>query len=255
MTTDLVITSVQQTARDLLVARILKSHPYLLHNPDTSDAGLSNSNLHLAASLGHVQICQFLVNLGHEQDGPALNENRETALTLAARGGHIETVHYLCQTDADWILGQDTHGRDALMEASRGGHDTVVQILLTYVPGGAEDAVRREDKEGNTALHFASSNGHLLVLRTLLAAGADAEHKNVWCWTPVAYSASVQAEVYLKALINQNKAQAQGKGQQSAPVAAQVQSRRWKFGTSDSSSKAKAKAAAAGLRIVRDEDK
>ncbi|KAK7968625.1 ankyrin [Apiospora saccharicola] len=51
----------------LLVQRILKSHPQLLHNPDTSyPLGLSNSNLHLAASLGHLQICKVLVALGHE---------------------------------------------------------------------------------------------------------------------------------------------------------------------------------------------
>ncbi|CAK7232698.1 hypothetical protein SCUCBS95973_009190 [Sporothrix curviconia] len=231
----------------LLVKRILASHPQLLHNPDTSDAGLSNSNLHLAASLGHLQICQFLVECGHESEGPALNENYETALMLAARAGHIEAVHYLCQAGPDWILCYDSHGRDAIMEASRGGHDTVVQILLTYVPCGAEEAVRRADKEGNTALHFASSNGHLLVLRTLLAAGADADHENIWCWTPVAYSASVQAEVYLKGLINQTKAQA-AKGQ------TQASPRKGRIGAPDLLKRGQLSAMAAGLRLVRDND-
>ncbi|CAK7241923.1 MAG: hypothetical protein STHCBS139747_003396 [Sporothrix thermara] len=165
---------------------------------------------------------------------------------LAARAGHIETVHYLCQAGPDWILCHDSQGRDAIMEASRGGHDTVVQILLTYVPCGAEEAVRRADKEGNTALHFASSNGHLLVLRTLLAAGADAGHENIWCWTPVAYSASVQAEVYLKNLINQTKAQA-AKGQtQSSP-------RKDRPAAPDLLKRGQLSAMAAGLRLVRDD--
>jgi ankyrin repeat protein len=61
--------------------------------------------------------------------------------------------------------------------------------------------LQNADVDGNTALHFASSNGHLLVLRTLLAAGADADRRNVWSWTPVAYSATVQAEVYFKGLV------------------------------------------------------
>lgn len=69
------------------------------------------------------------------------------------------------------------------------------------MPCGPEQAVRNADAEGNTALHFASSNGHMLVLRTLLAAGADAERKNIWSWTAIAYSATVEAEVYLKKLI------------------------------------------------------
>uniref|UniRef100_L2G152 Spherulin-1b n=1 Tax=Colletotrichum fructicola (strain Nara gc5) TaxID=1213859 RepID=L2G152_COLFN len=77
------------------------------------------------------------------------------------------------------------------------------QILLTYVPGGARDAVMRADLDGNTALHFASGNGNLLVLRTLLAAGADAERRNMWSWTAMSYSATVQAEVYLKGLVTE----------------------------------------------------
>lgn len=84
-----------------------------------------------------------------------------------------------------------------------GGHDTALQILLTYVPGGPREAVQRADLEGNTALHFASSNGNLLGLRTLLAAGADVERRNIWNWTPAAYSATVQSEVYLKGLVTE----------------------------------------------------
>lgn len=122
---------------------------------------------------------------------------------LAAAAGHTEVVHLLCEADASCILRRDIRGRDAVMEASLGGHDTILQLLLTFVPGGPLDAVRRADLEGNTALHFASGNGNLLVLRTLLAAGADVERRNVWNWTPAAYSATVQAEVYLKGLVSE----------------------------------------------------
>lgn len=173
----------------------------MLHNPDASPEGLSNSNLHLAASLGHLPVCKVLVEFGHEDPDPALNEKHQTALMLAAAAGHTETVHFLCELNPDTILRRDVRGRDAIMEASRGGHDTVLQILLTYVPGGPEQAVQRADLDGNTALHFASGNGNLLVLRTLLAAGADAERKNNWNWTALSYSATVQAEVYLKGLV------------------------------------------------------
>lgn len=107
----------------------------------------------------------------------------------------------LCEYDKDCISRRDIRGRDAIMEAAAGGHDTDLQLLLTYVPGGPIEAVRRADFEGNTALHFASSNGNLLVLRTLLAAGADVERRNIWNWTPAAYSATVQAEVYFKGLV------------------------------------------------------
>lgn len=185
----------------LLATRILKSHPHLLHNPDTSPAGLSNSNLHLAASLGHVDVCRVLVSLSHERPCPALNENHETALMLAASAGHIETVLFLAESDPSCIPRRDIRGRDAVMGAARGGHDTTVQILLTWDPEGAGAAVARADEDGNTALHFASSGGSMLVLRTLLAAGADPDKRNKWDWTAISYSATVAAEVYLKGLV------------------------------------------------------
>ena len=189
-------------ARDaLLVRRILKTHPHLLHNPDHSTDGGGNSNLHLAAKLNCLEICKLLVSLGHEQPSPALNEDHQTALQIAAGQGHTDVVLLLCETQPGIILHQDVRGRDPVMEASRNGHDTVLQILLTYAPGGADAAVAQADLDGNTALHFASSYGHLLVLRTLLAAGADAGRKNVWSWTAASYSATVQAEVYLKNLV------------------------------------------------------
>ena len=120
---------------------------------------------------------------------------------LAAREGHTEVVHILCTEFPKGIAKRDIRGRDAIMEASRGGHDTCLQLLLTYCEGGPEMMLGNADVDGNTALHFASSNGHLLVLRTLLAAGADSEKRNVWHWTPVSYSATVQAEVYFKGLV------------------------------------------------------
>ncbi|KAI1170608.1 ankyrin repeat-containing domain protein [Nemania sp. FL0916] len=184
-----------------LVRRIVRSHPDLIHNPDHSAEGLSNSSLHLAASLGYLQVCKVLVELGHEQPTPALNAKHQTALMLAAAGGHTEVVHFLAENNPAAILRCDKFGRDAIMEASSGGHDTVLQILLTYVPGGAESAVQNADVKGNTALHFASSNGHIPVLRTLLAAGADPGKKNAENWSAVAYSATVQAEVNFKNLV------------------------------------------------------
>ncbi|PFH63256.1 hypothetical protein XA68_15890 [Ophiocordyceps unilateralis] len=168
-----------------------------------ASSGLSNSNLHLAASLGYRDICETLLQADHEKPCPALNERHQTALMLAARAGHTDVVHLLCEQDRTSVLRRDVRGRDAIMEASIGGHDTILQLLLTYAPGGPYEAVQRADVEGNTALHFASSSGNFLGLRTLLAAGADVERRNVWSWTPAAYSATVQVEVYLKGLVSE----------------------------------------------------
>ncbi|KAI1002349.1 hypothetical protein K3495_g5858 [Podosphaera aphanis] len=202
-----------------LATRILKSHPWLLQNPDTTPpttrtpSGLSNTSLHLAASLGCLPICDLLLKLGHEGSPNApqisLNENYETPLHLAAHKGHTEVIHLLCVRCPTSILRRDVRGMNALMAAAMGGHDTAVQLLLTFALGALReqedprcilDAV---DHDGNTALHYATMYGHLLVLRTLIAAGADWEKRNGWSWQPVSYSATVQVEVYFKGLVGE----------------------------------------------------
>lgn len=57
------------------------------------------------------------------------------------------------------------------------------------------------DHNGNTPLHHASASGSLKALRILLSAGADPLAKNAYDWTPLAYSQTVAAEVYLKNLV------------------------------------------------------
>ena len=92
------------------------------------------------------------------------------------------------------------------MFASLGGHDTCLQILLTFCSSSGSSPhkmLENADVDGNTALHFASANGHLLVLRTLLAAGADPDRKNIWSWRADSYSATVAAEVYFKGLVQE----------------------------------------------------
>lgn len=68
------------------------------------------------------------------------------------------------------------------------------------------------DASGNTALHYASAYGQLKSIRALLEHGADAAARNAWSWTPVSYSASVQAEVYFKGLVNAAEREREGAG-------------------------------------------
>ncbi len=101
----------------LLCARILKSHPPLLHNPDFSPTGLSNTSLHLACQLGHLAIVHLLLSLGHESAGISLNEDHQTPLMLASREGHTDIVNHLCThptSPEPGIERQDIRGRDAV---------------------------------------------------------------------------------------------------------------------------------------------
>ena len=222
------------------VRRILKSHPHLIHNVDDGPQGDGNTNLHLAVLYNRVAIVELLVKLGHEDNNISVNRFKETPLHIAARTGYVEIVNLLVCL-GEKIAGinkRDIEGRDAVMLAAAKGHDTVVQLLLTFAPLPPKDlphflAVKpfsnarpstassatdphhpqnparvllmNQDAAGNTALHHATSHGEMLVQRTLLAAGANPDVRNFNSWLPIDYSATHQAQAYFKNLVAEHE--------------------------------------------------
>lgn len=95
------------------------------------------------------------------------------------------------------------------MLTSRTPHTALLTHLLTLSPSPTSP-LASTDTSGNTPLHYASAYGQLKSIRTLLEHGADAAARNAWSWTPVSYSASVQAEVYFKGLVNAAEREREG---------------------------------------------
>lgn len=89
------------------------------------------------------------------------------------------------------------------MVASRHGQDTAVHMLLTMPEpaSGHRADPNVQDSKGDTALHYATSYGHLKAARTLIAHGADPWIMNHFSWTAIDYSSTAQAEVYLRELV------------------------------------------------------
>lgn len=193
----------------LLVKRIVQSNPQLLKNPDYEDK--SNSSLHLAAELGLVEIAQVLLDAGHDDTEISRNTDWVTPLMLAAEHGHIEVGRLLISRCARCIPWTDRNGMDALsIAASRPNSSPLIPLLLTNQAFPA--SVDHQDYEGNTPLHHASAAGSLKALRILLEAGADPSGRNAGKWTPIAYSLTVQAEVYFKQLTSEFEAAKRASG-------------------------------------------
>ena len=104
------------------------------------------------------------------------------------------------------------------MLTSRTPHTTLLAHLLALSPTPNSpralstpiSPLASTDTSGNTPLHYASAYGQLKSIRSLLEHGADASARNAWSWTPVSYSASVQAEVYFKGLVNAAEREREG---------------------------------------------
>ncbi|XP_015377737.1 PREDICTED: ankyrin repeat domain-containing protein 17-like isoform X3 [Diuraphis noxia] len=123
-----------------------------------------------AASSGFVEIVRLL--LAHGAVVNALSSTGNTPLMYACAGGHVDTVKELLNYGAN-VEDHNENGHTPLMEAASAGHVPVAKILLEH--GAGINTHSNEFKE--SALTLACYKGHLEMVRFLLAAGADQEHK------------------------------------------------------------------------------
>ncbi|XP_051533099.1 ankyrin repeat and KH domain-containing protein 1-like isoform X2 [Myxocyprinus asiaticus] len=123
-----------------------------------------------AASGGYVDIVKLL--LVHGADVNAQSSTGNTALTYACAGGFLDVVKVLLKEGAN-IEDHNENGHTPLMEAASAGHVEVAHVLLEY--GAGINTHSNEFKE--SALTLACYKGHLDMVRFLLEAGADQEHK------------------------------------------------------------------------------
>ncbi|CAM4544595.1 unnamed protein product [Lepidochelys olivacea] len=124
---------------------------------------------------GHVEVARLLLDSGAQVNMPA--DSFESPLTLAACGGHVELAALLIERGANLEEVND-EGYTPLMEAAREGHEEMVALLLGQ--GANINAQTEETQE--TALTLACCGGFLEVADFLIKAGADIE---LGCSTPL----------------------------------------------------------------------
>lgn len=128
---------------------------------------LSGSDLHSAALNGHSQQVEEAIGRGVTVD--YIDELGRTALMFASFNGHTEIVRLLIDEGAEVNLRND-EGRTPLMFAASGPFRETVLLLLAE---GAEVNVQ-DSIEGWTALMYAAAEGNKDVVENLLDQGADA---------------------------------------------------------------------------------
>ena len=125
-----------------------------------------------AALTGHVGIVQHALDAGMDVD--QVDEGGRTALLLAAFNGHLQVVKILIQRGAN-VNHRDGVGRTALMYASTGPSPEVTRQLLS---AGADPNLA-DNSEGFTALMFAAAEGKVGVVEVLLEHNADISLRDV----------------------------------------------------------------------------
>jgi ankyrin repeat protein len=115
----------------------------------------------IAALGGHLQMVRRLVEAGADFGGPGWNP-----LHYAAFGGHADIVRYLASVKAPLDDPAPNH-QTALMLAARNGHLEVVRVLID-----ADADMDLEDGEGNTALSIARKACNQAIADYLKGEGA-----------------------------------------------------------------------------------
>jgi len=182
---------------------------------------------HFAASLGNVEVMEFLLASGvdkNERDadgnsplmwvvssngsdemmdclvdnGANVNQqnfNGETALFVACDRGSVDKVEYLLENAADANVA-NIDGASPLHAAAARGDGAVIALLVRY--GACVNAV---DEEGDMALHWAVREGKVDAVQALVQLGARMELRNEDGETALDLALSLDDELMVKHLL------------------------------------------------------
>jgi hypothetical protein len=134
--------------------------------------------LHVAASEGHLKICQYLI-----RKGAKINRSDRwggSALDDAHRHRHQELIAYLRQNGA--APGSSNHTTN-IITAAAGGDLDEVKLLITMM--GDDVNLDGGDYDRRTALHLAAGEGHEEVVQLLCEYGANPNAEDRWGGRPL----------------------------------------------------------------------
>ncbi|KAE8257149.1 hypothetical protein A4X13_0g2549 [Tilletia indica] len=156
--------------------------PFTIRNVDlTSPAGSEGRKSSLILALEHgtgVEMVEWLLEMGHEEDGPSTDNDNNSVFALAAIYNRCDvmerySIHYVDVTSL--IRSRSaSEGRTALHWAALKGHDAAIKLLLSL--GANVDAF---DNDHTTPLHFASAWGHITSVQLLKEVGARSDLANI----------------------------------------------------------------------------
>ncbi|KAG0181013.1 hypothetical protein DFQ29_009547 [Apophysomyces sp. BC1021] len=145
-------------------------------------------NLRTVASTGNlIMLKQILLLVADPLK--AVNEAQSstglTPLHLAASRGHLDVVQCLIEEYEVSVDSRDKEGETALLKAAYEGRFSLVKYLLSKNAN-----IHQKDKDGWTALHNACSKGCLPIVRLLVENGANVNVRSKMGHTPLINAAS-----------------------------------------------------------------
>ncbi|KAL5149068.1 Ankyrin repeat-containing protein BDA1 [Glycine soja] len=136
---------------------LIQRNPLILHRVSLSP--FSETPLHIASLLGHLEFCEALLkrkpSLASEVDS-----ERRSPLHLACAEGHTEVVKALLHTNPDVCLAMDKDEMLPLHLAVMRGHTGVIKELTRARPG----SIQQNTIDDGSVLHLCVRYNHLEAL-------------------------------------------------------------------------------------------
>ena len=126
----------------------------------------SETPLHIAALLGHLEFSRALVSLKPEL-AEEMDSKGRTPLHLASAKGHTEIVKVLLQANTDVCLAFDKDGRIPLHLAAMRGRIEIIKELIIV----RQESIR-VNLNGDSVLHLCVRYNHLNALKLLMESAA-----------------------------------------------------------------------------------
>lgn len=154
------------------------------------------SPLHLSVIGGHPKTTRTLLEAKdlkgvNDREAAAVRKNMPKSgevLALAVKANFVVIVKLLVEAGVD-LDYQDAQGETALHVAARFGHTACAKILLEGHDDQKADLEIAENSFGWTPLFTASVDGHIEIVRTLIAAKASLEKLDTSGWTAKEHAA------------------------------------------------------------------
>lgn len=170
----------------------------LTHKPGR---GQQLSSVFEAIKHGEGESLAALLRNGHNID-QTYADTGMTPVHCAAALGKKEMVTACLAAGADPNIA-DVSGASALLVAADKGFTEIAEMLLKYKKKPVD--IEYRDQRGGTALHLAAQNGHYLITKMLLEAGANVNVVDLCGNTPL-FSTVIKNQVKCAELLLNNKA-------------------------------------------------
>ncbi len=177
--------SLDEAAQQSLTAAASKGHTNVVEdildlpevNVNAQDCISGETALTSACTNGHTETVSILLARGASHG--VRNRKDLLPLLLAVKEGHWSIVERLIQNQAD-LEETDSNGKTALMISAEEGHVGIIDLLL-----GKGASLTQTDKDGLTALSWACLRGKLQAAKCLVERNANCHHEDQHQRTPL----------------------------------------------------------------------